>query len=94
MRFRCRCSRKACQARKTLAKHPDDYAAGRTPRCPMCGNRKWRVDGWRHKHELHRYCWCNGAHYPHRYGSSVCLAHPHYGVPAEKRPRGVTECPF
>lgn len=96
MPVRCRCSRKACQARKTLAKHPDEYLR-KPPPCPMCGGRKWRVDRWRHRHELGRYCWCNGAHYPHRPGSSVCLKHRYYGVPLEKRPQrigGKGPCPF
>jgi len=32
--FRCRCRRKACEARQTLAMHPDDYL--RPPRCKSC----------------------------------------------------------
>lgn len=66
-RWPCRCRK--CEARRTLAKHPDEYI--RPPRC-ACGG-TYRVDKFRKTVEHKRtacYCsafWWSG---PHRRGSS------------------------
>lgn len=85
-----RCS--YCQARRTLARHPNDYY--RTPPCktPGCNNRRKRrglpiryyVDKWRARHERAPHvkpCTCGevyGANgeYPHRRGSGWCVHNP------------------
>lgn len=81
-KYYCRCSRKKCQARVTLSKHPEDYV--RPPKCKMCGGRKFRVDRWRGKNERGVACRCQGTHYPHRHKSIVCLDHPWYGKSASE----------
>ena len=43
MKYRCRCRRRACQARRNLSKHPDDYI--RPPKCHIPGcNGTLRLD--------------------------------------------------
>ncbi|MDR3427963.1 hypothetical protein [Silvimonas sp.] len=72
-RFRphhCRCRK--CQARKKLARHPDNYL--RTPACPQCGNREWRVDRWMMRRDTRKQaCTCEAYHYWHRIGGGKCL---------------------
>ena len=36
MRYKCRCNKRACEARRTFAKHPDEYKHGR-PKCHIPG---------------------------------------------------------
>lgn len=81
--YPCRCSRRKCQARRTLPKHPDDYK--RPPKCHFCGGRKWRIDKWRKRNEHGVACHCQGAHYPHRPGSIVCFDHPEYHLYPHER---------
>lgn len=45
MRYPCRCNRRACQARRTLAKHPSEYR--RWPVCAVCGKGRLYVDEYR-----------------------------------------------
>lgn len=68
--IRVRCSRAACQARRTLRQDPDLYLS--PPPCRYCGNRKYRVDVYRHKVELKRRCFCDAYWFPHRPGSGDC----------------------
>jgi hypothetical protein len=61
-RVRCRCSRKSCAARRTLAKHPSRYV--RPPRC-FCGA-LLRPDYYRQLTETRKHkCECGHVHYPH-----------------------------
>lgn len=70
-KFPCRCSR--CEARVTLAKHPDEYVRPR--KCWSCGSKKWRVDRFRKSTEHKRYaCGCHGYGFIHRRGSKWCEA--------------------
>lgn len=67
--YRYRCSRKACQQRRTLRHAPDWYI--RMPRCRACGSRL-RWDRYRDRVELDRQlCRCDRAPYPHRRGSAA-----------------------
>lgn len=83
IRFHCRCNRKACQARKTLRKHPGDYKYPRKCKAIGCSG-IMRLDGYRHKglkdkriRELDRgktCCdWQCDLHYPHRRNSEGCF---------------------
>jgi hypothetical protein len=66
VRVRCR----NCETRRTLNHHPDWYI--RTPKCAVCGNNTYTVDGYRMKkgaNENYPTCYCDGAHYPHRIAS-------------------------
>ena len=72
-RYPCRC--RACGARRTLAKHPDDYVRAR--RC-TCGG-AYRVDWYRKRREHERtnchcggYWWTEARNAPHRRGSPDC----------------------
>jgi len=73
MRYRVRCSRKACQARRTLPRHPDSYI--RPPRC-HCGSTSWRIDRYRMTQEFPELCQCDGYWFPHRPGSGMCRSNP------------------
>lgn len=54
-RYPCRCRR--CGARRTLAKHPDEYR--REPKCACSGS--YRVDWYRRSKEHKRAaCYCSG----------------------------------
>lgn len=68
MRYRCRCRRRACQVRVTLARHPDAYRRER--RCRACGS-GLRVDRYRTEGDEARRdtCRCDGLPFPHRRGS-------------------------
>lgn len=69
--FPCRCSRRACQQRVTLRRHPKDYL--RAPKCKGCGGREFRVDRYRKKIEIKLVsCDCNGYGHPHKKGSKWC----------------------
>jgi hypothetical protein len=76
MKYNVRCSRKNCQARKVLSKHPDEYKI--TPVCDNCGGRQFRID--RHRMtENHKAKGCTCAGYQwsafggiHRKGSKFC----------------------
>lgn len=83
MTIPCRCFNRihgvTCFTRKSLAKHPDDYAAVRyQPRCPSCGARQWHVDKHRVRVEMARgkSCDCGGYWFVHRRGSRMCHHHP------------------
>lgn len=74
-----RCSR--CEARRTLARHPDEYI--RVPRCRSCGHNRYRVDRYRAKVERNRNLTCcpgrgacYGYSFPHRRGSGYCCHNP------------------
>ncbi len=73
MRWRVRCSRRVCQARRTLRKHPDEYK--RPPKCG-CGSTKWRVDTYRMTREYPEVCGCDGYRFMHRPGSGDCRHNP------------------
>ncbi len=69
-RYSCRCRK--CDARKTLARHPDTYHPGRAPKC-ACGVRDWRVDPWMMGRNTRAgSCYCPAYHFPHRKGSLFC----------------------
>ena len=88
MIVRVRCSRKCCQKRRTLEKHPEEYFkfsrklgafVNKAPECEGCGNNNYRVDNWRHLNEIGvASCSCSGyVHltkriWPHRQGSKYC----------------------
>jgi hypothetical protein len=62
-RYRGRCSRWTCQARRTLPKHPSQYV--REPKCG-CGA-PYRVDWYRTLKETRVLkCDCGYFHFPHR----------------------------
>lgn len=44
MRYPCRCTRRACRARRTLRRHPSQYV--RPPTCVQCGS-ALAVDAYR-----------------------------------------------
>lgn len=76
MRYNVRCSRKSCQARKVLNKHPLDYKI--LPVCDNCGGTKFRID-WSRMRQDHKRDSCNCAGYQwsafggvHRKGSKFC----------------------
>lgn len=69
MRYQCRCNKRACQARRTLAKHPDEYV--RPPKCHRCKDGLMYVDKTRQRRadsDRGRPCNCDGIHHTHRYG--------------------------
>lgn len=78
----CHITSRTCDARKSLARHPNQYE--RQPKCPRCGARNWRVDRYRIRKELPRQekCYCSGYPQmaangiPHRKGSRQCDHHP------------------
>jgi len=70
----CRCSDRYCRARKTLAKHPDEYshAQRRFKLCPVCP-RELSPDKFRMSVESKKQtCWCDHYPFPHRAGSLFC----------------------
>lgn len=67
--YRCRCNRKACQRRKSLRKHPDEYV--RRPRC-ACRKGYLRIDRYRNMGRENNVCRCSGYWFPHRMGSKWC----------------------
>lgn len=70
--YRCRCNRKACQRRRSLRMHPDDYL--RRPRC-ACRKGHLRIDPYRNsgRETAGRVCRCSGYWFPHRTGSLWCM---------------------
>lgn len=75
MIYACRCRNSACQARRTLSKHPDEFV--RPPRCKSCGSQQWRWDKHRDKVEKNkRPCGCSGYWFAHRKGSKWCHNNP------------------
>lgn len=81
-KYRCRCSRKVCQARRTIAKHPDEYV--RPKRCRSCGKGRLRVDKYRNTGREQRKCGtckpdltgCCGYSFPHAKGRGWCDSNP------------------
>lgn len=73
-RWHVRCSGRACQRRRVLAKHPDDYK--RPPACPACGGRRYTVDPWMMRRNTRLTgCLCAGYNFGgayHRRGSLKC----------------------
>lgn len=81
-----------CRARRTLARHPDEYT--RVPKCRRCrgaerhndGQQLYYVDRYRARAERGKgakaaLCYpgrggCNGYHFPHRRGSRFCDHNP------------------
>jgi hypothetical protein len=97
--YPCRCSRKACQQRRTLPRHPNTYI--RPPRCRGCGGRSFRVDKFRKRVENKRYaCDCNGYGFRHKIKSKWCIYAPAQPTPDEiehrygSRYRESDRCPF
>lgn len=76
VKYRCRCRRSACQARQTIARHPDEYLRPRT--CRVCGKGRLRVDTYRDSGREHAgtVCRCWGYSFPHRRGSGYCFHNP------------------
>lgn len=73
-----RCSR--CQARRTLARNPDQYA--RLPNCQRCGHNRYYLDHYRRNVERNKKAvpvcnpgrgGCSAYHFPHRKGSGFCI---------------------
>lgn len=74
MKIPARCNKRACQARRNLSKHPQEYH--KHPRCHMPGcDGKMYVDSYRlQKLEVRQrpVCRCDGYWYPHRVDSPDC----------------------
>jgi len=76
----CRCSRRNCRARRTLAKHPDAYKYA--PKCDVAGcDGSMRPDKFRTKGRLDKNiqekdsgkrCTCNGYPWAHRVSNKNC----------------------
>lgn len=92
-RVHCRC--RACGARQTKPKAPEEYVTA--PVCRRC-KAKWyrprtagknvvcslvpalRVDTWANGRGWRKHtCYCDGYHHPHREGSRWCYENPCYG---------------
>lgn len=73
----CRCNRWACQHRRRLPKHPDEYSQRRYLTCHQCGKGMYRPDSYRNAgKEWRRPCTCSNYHFPHRKGSAYCTHNP------------------
>ncbi len=88
MKVNVRCSKRNCQKRRILPKHPEEYFkfdrklgefVNRSPACENCGNNTYRVDDWMNRRNTTVVkCMCNGyVHltrrvWPHRQGSKYC----------------------
>lgn len=65
---RCR----SCEARRTLARHPNHYQI--VPACRYCGARSWRVVRW----QKTRTCNCPGYWFPHHEARGRCIYNPNW----------------
>jgi hypothetical protein len=78
--FPCRCTRTACRARQTLARHPDDYLRPR--KCRACGRATLKTDRYRARIETRRnVCYrgrggCYEYSFPHARGRGWCEHNP------------------
>lgn len=70
MSYPCRCRRKACERRQTIAMHPTEYL--RTKRCKFCRKGELRVDRFRVKRENKNPCRCSWYSFPHARGRGYC----------------------
>ncbi len=69
--FRCRCRRKACEARQTTRLHPDEYL--RPKKCRCCKKGLLRVDRYRQRIETRKaVCKCFSYSFPHAKGRGWC----------------------
>lgn len=69
----CRCNRKICQHRRSLAMKPDHYARG-APRCHRCGKGRYRTDPYRCRVERKiKPCICHGYGFPHTPAHGWCI---------------------
>lgn len=93
--YPCRCRRRACQHRISLAMRPEHYV--REPWCKRCNKGRLRVDEFRLRREHQRYnCDCDGYAYRHRRKSKWCH-HAIHEITAQdvaKRYGSNGECPF
>lgn len=70
--FPCRCNRKACQHRQSLAMRPEWYVRPR--KCRRCKTGLMRLDPYRLRREHQRTnCDCEGYAFRHRRGSKWCV---------------------
>lgn len=78
--YACRCNRAACQHRRRLPKHPDDYI--RAPRCRSCSKGTYRIDKFRSDGSEQRghICRCSGYSFPHFRGRGYCDHNPRLTV--------------
>ena len=91
-RYKYRCNR--CRTRNSFVKKLEHYLRPR--RCRCCGHDRFYVDRERMRRRYEHPCKCDGCHYPHRPGSSVCFDNPYYGIDRFEAEGGRVdqECPF